>query len=847
MKKCVSMLLAVVLLFTCMFVGPGISASAKTEEARTIAIVFDNSGSMYEDNAGKPIEAWCRATYAMEVFASMLNQGDTLLIYPMHPIKVGNKEYTMEKPFQVSDATQASQIREIYTPKAEGTPIESVDAAIAGLKSKSGKKYLVVLTDGDIFYKNDNALGVESTRKELDTRFQSADVKDMTVMYLGIGADVVMPATPTSDRFVKKQAKNSADTLSMLTEMCNQIFGRDTLPKSRISGNQIEFDISMSKLIVFVQGENVSNLKVTGPSSPVGKQAGSASTKYATAGCGNYPFKVDKTLQGMMVTYTDCAAGTYTVSYSGKATNIEVYYEPDADLNFVFTDAKGNDVDPEALYEGDYKVSFGMKDRRTGKLISSDLLGNPHYEGSYTLNGQETKFTHDGYSGERQVSLKMGDTFDANLTVTYLSGYTITKDSTDFGWPKGGIKVAARPAGDLTLEISGGQESYSIQNLEAGQPFVAKVYYQGKQLTGEELRQVELKWDDNTSNATIESEFVEDHFKLSLHYRDPAKPADTPTGWSEVTVKAFYAAPGSSKAQAQDKLGYTIDADSAPLQLDMLAPDDYIVIKELADSRPITVYLTLGFNKLTAEQFAGVELQVDCNGIEYELTPREQDSAYEIKLLETEGLSEGDYPIRVKAQYTDRIGRVSEAEDSLEVTLSNTALWLKWLIGFLLLLLLILIIWLIMHIKVLPKRAHPSEENTRVKLGTKPDQSADYSGEVSGSQFEIAYSHAGQPALSVTLDGIQPGDDSYLYKGPKGQSIKVDSKNITASPDIQEVRFDSDSFKRNRKTNELERTIKSDDPIILTHGMGVSFSGTVMDAGTPKKFTVTTELDFEKN
>lgn len=845
MKKCVGMLLAVVLLFTCMFMGSGISVSAKTVEARTIAIVFDNSGSMYEDNAGKPIEAWCRATYAMEVFASMLNEGDTLLIYPMHPIKISNKEYTMEKPFQVSDSTQASQIREIYTPKAEGTPIESLDAAIAGLKSKSGKKYLVVLTDGDIFYKNNNALGVDSTRKELDTRFQSKDVGDMTVMYLGIGADVVMPATPSSERFVKKQAKNSADTLSMLTEMCNQIFGRDTLPKSRISGNKIEFDISMSKLIVFVQGENVSNLKVTGSNSPVGKQVSSASTKYATAGCGNYPFKVDKTLQGMMVTYTDCAAGTYTVSYSGKATDIEVYYEPDADLNFVFTDAKGNDVDPEALYEGDYKVSFGMKDRRTGKLISSNLLGNPHYEGSYTLNGQETTFTHDGYSGEIPVSLKMGDTFDANLTVTYLSGYTITKDSTDFGWPKGGIKVAARPAGDLTLEISGGQESYSIQTLETGQPFIAKVYYQGKQLIGEELKKVELKWDDNTSNAAIKSEFAEDHYKLSLHYRDPAKPADTPSGWSEVTVKAFYAAPGSSKAQAQDKFGYTIDADSAPLQLDMLAPDDYIVIKELADSQPITVHLNLGFNKLTAEQFAGVELQVDCGDIKYELTPRAQDSAYEIKLLETDGLSEGDYPIRVKAKYTDQIGRVSEAEDSLEVTLSNTALWLKWLFWLLLLAVLLYIIWRIMHIGALPSVVRQQTNECYMGVtGRNVASGTDFRAKRSGKKVEVKAEYNGNVA-GVALNNVTPAKNSYLITPQHKRKILVKPENVSIIGDVLHADINGVTYSVD-KTGRLVPDDEDAKPFTVTHGASISFDGKLEDGGKTKKFHTDVPLTFKK-
>ena len=57
------------------------NAAKKTEKSYEIAIVFDNSGSMYE-NQGK---SWCRAKYAMEIFASMLNydKGDKLWIYPL--------------------------------------------------------------------------------------------------------------------------------------------------------------------------------------------------------------------------------------------------------------------------------------------------------------------------------------------------------------------------------------------------------------------------------------------------------------------------------------------------------------------------------------------------------------------------------------------------------------------------------------------------------------------------------------------------------------------------------------------------------------------------------------------
>ena len=244
----------------------------------------------------------------------------------------------------------------------------------------------------------------------------------MTVMYLGIGSDVVMPDTEQSEHFGKKQAKNSEDVLSALTDMCNQIFGRDILPQSHISGNNVEFDISMSKLIVFVQGENVSDLKLTGTSGSAGQQLSVTSTKYGTAGCGNYKSEPDTSLQGMMVTYADCAAGSYTIEYTGTPTSIEVYYEPDADLDFVFTDAAGYTVEPNTLYEGEYKVSFGMKDAKTGELISSDLLGKPHYQGSYSINGEKVPFTYDGQSGEVPVTLNVNDTFEAELTITYLSG-----------------------------------------------------------------------------------------------------------------------------------------------------------------------------------------------------------------------------------------------------------------------------------------------------------------------------------------------------------------------------------------------------------------------------------------
>ena len=556
MKKIISLFLTVILLFTCVLVGTTTVYAAKTKSSRGIAIVFDNSGSMYD--AGD--QAWCRATYAMEVFASMLNSGDTLQIYPMHPITVGDKEFTMQNPLQITDAAQASTIREILTKDAGGTPIESIDCAVQGLqKLQTDKKYLVVLTDGGTFSKNGNGLTKDRTKTELDKRIQANASKAMTVMYLGIGSEACVPNTKESEYFIKKQAVNTADVLSMLTDMSNLIFGRDTLPKSRISGKTMEFDISMKKLIVFVQGDNISDLKIKPESGDsVGKLISSQQTKYSTKGAADYKSVADTSLQGMIITYEDCAAGSYNIEYVGIATSVEVYYEPDADLEFVFTDSEGNNVDLNSLYEGEYKVSFGMKDAKTGKLISSDLLGKPHYEGSYTINGEKTNFTHDGQSGEVPIVLKMNDTFEADLTVTYLSGYTISKNSTDFGWPKGGVKVLAPPLGKFDAKLTVSQNYILIKELEQTPEFIVDLTIGGKKLTAEEFDAVTVTVDCGGIAHTVTPKKEDSQYLIKF---EPTK--GIAEGGYRINVDAKYL--DEAGREAQDTATAKVTLSNTPL------------------------------------------------------------------------------------------------------------------------------------------------------------------------------------------------------------------------------------------------------------------------------------------
>ena len=108
MKRLWSLVLAVCVLISGLAVmGPPVSAAEKKTTKKSIAIVYDNSWSMYADDDGKEIKAWCQALYAVEVFASMMNEGDELRVYPMHEIEAGKKKYDQSKPLKINDPKDA--------------------------------------------------------------------------------------------------------------------------------------------------------------------------------------------------------------------------------------------------------------------------------------------------------------------------------------------------------------------------------------------------------------------------------------------------------------------------------------------------------------------------------------------------------------------------------------------------------------------------------------------------------------------------------------------------------------------------------------------------------------------
>lgn len=80
-RKQKAVLFSILLIIITLFTG-FISLADEDLPTRVIHVVYDDSGSMIE-TGGQKVDTWCQAKYAMEVFAALLGEKDTLNIYAM--------------------------------------------------------------------------------------------------------------------------------------------------------------------------------------------------------------------------------------------------------------------------------------------------------------------------------------------------------------------------------------------------------------------------------------------------------------------------------------------------------------------------------------------------------------------------------------------------------------------------------------------------------------------------------------------------------------------------------------------------------------------------------------------
>ncbi len=717
MRRKLSVLLAVLMLLSAVtaFGAKPIEAAEKAQKTRAIAIVYDNSGSMYWDGMNRGGgKWWCQALYAMEVFASMMNEGDSIWIYPMWPVTAQGQSYPQGSPIQITNPKDAPIIRDIETPQAGNTPIQSIEWAYEGLKSMTGdEKWLVVLTDGANFNAPDGPAYGEGdpTRQALEELIQPY-VNDVNVLYLGIGDEASKPNISPGSQFqgMADKAVRSEEILSKLTSMCNMIFGRDEL---QTSGGTVEFDVSMARLIVFVQGDNVSNVDLAG----AGTRGDDLSPRYSEHKStrdsqGSFDGGIDDTLQGVITNFYDAPAGSYTLSYSGSVTSTGVYYEPDVDLVARLVDANGNDVtnNPE-LSPGEYTIEYGLVDGQTGEMTSSDLLGNTHYDVNYTLNGETFSLSTDEKQGTIPVSFGEEDTFKLDdITVEYLSGYRIHKSGDELGWPSGGVTIPKQgpdPAGELAITVSGGTDHYNLSTLEEEEPYTLEFTYDGNKMSADQVATIELDIQSQNAGIAFEPVLDGDHYTVTVHYADEAHPENTECGDVVALIKASYTEPEHETATANAAINFTLDNDVTGLGAKLEMEHERYTLAELDGSQAI-LNLTMGGEPLTDQQMADLNVEVTVADKKGHTIPYtvEKDPAGSRAIItfSKENVKTGNYKIDVTATTKDQIGMDSSASASAKFHVRRFPLWLIFTGIFVILALLAALAWFILSRKVLPKR-----------------------------------------------------------------------------------------------------------------------------------------------
>ncbi len=398
--------------------------------SRTINLVYDDSGSMIRtgtDTGTQYVDTWCQAKYAMEVFAGMLGERETLNIYYMSDYVDGSTTAPPKLSLNGSKdaAVTAANVKKIHdlVTDASDTPFDSVKKAYEDLKKvDSDERWLVVLTDGEF----------NNTSNERVASYFNECVADgkTRVMMLSMGPEAAV-ITPNPDKHIYfEKAENTTDILLKITRICNRIFQSNALNVDE--ANNVSFNIPMSQLIVFAQGKSVS---IDGISPVSGKKINASSnvhvqySKVATTDK-NYPADkvvVADNLNGYVATFnTDFEPGTYKLNVNG-ADNIQVYYKPNVSIvAYLFNEDNEEVTQKDNIVTGTYRLEFGFVNGTNGeKVTDTSLLGKIEYKSSIvnTTSTGETVVT-EAMSGDK-ITIKDGR-LDIDVTARFLEYNTVS-------------------------------------------------------------------------------------------------------------------------------------------------------------------------------------------------------------------------------------------------------------------------------------------------------------------------------------------------------------------------------------------------------------------------------------
>lgn len=340
------------------------SSETDTSPSRAIAIAYDNSGSMVQGTT-----KWCSAKYSLEVLSAMLNPSDTLALY------------TMESPGQklLIDGAEAieqrvQKVHDADLGESDWTEPRAAQEAYDYLLTASGdEKYLIITTDG----KFNKGNGLADVQQVVD----GCAANNITVIYLAIG-DEIEKIDSNVDQGIYVKLASADSILRTMTEVANQVFGRDALPASDmdVSAGKITFQVPMSKIVVFAQGENVQvgDLTCSNGEVQTGQIARVRYSDQPTADVKYGPVEIDSNLQGVVCTFSgEMPKGESAIDISG-ASEVEIYYTPYVAIEVALNDSgieyKLQPGQDNEITAGTYEVAYQFLDPFTNEPLESELL-----------------------------------------------------------------------------------------------------------------------------------------------------------------------------------------------------------------------------------------------------------------------------------------------------------------------------------------------------------------------------------------------------------------------------------------------------------------------------------------
>lgn len=551
LMRTLSVVLVLIFAFPAMSVfATDVSSAEVTKVKRKyeIAVVFDNSGSMYKT------KAWCQAKYAMEIFASMLNydNGDKLSIFPMWEVTTDGKAVPQAPAsvestgsIQIKSQSDVEKISNMYTLNAGDTPITQVTNAYNYLSQITDKtvtdKWLIVLTDGAFTDSEGENMESSLVREQLVSRAANG----IKVQYLGFGSAVSIKDDVSKGFYTK--TSNASTLRKDLVDICNAIFQRSKLEKKYLNGQNLRLDVSMRKLIVFVQGKNaeIVSLKQKNGGKQISKITDSGKIKFSKLGAADYsgaPY--DDSLYGQVVTFNACSVGDYILEYKG-ATNIEIFYEPDVDINIVMK-KDGRVVDPknEKLYPGEYSFEYSVIDRESKKdVTSSPLVDVQNLDCAIEVkNGGKTEKISDYKSGT-PISLEGNDELFFDINGTYLTEYTITTKDNREGFTFDIEPFPEVPEFEIGIDVIQEDNWYTLKERDSWKPIKVGFSVGDQPLTDEQTAKV-------ASEISIEPELpftyeiLPGESAIAVYIAKDENGNDTEpapeSGSYEIEVEAFY-------------------------------------------------------------------------------------------------------------------------------------------------------------------------------------------------------------------------------------------------------------------------------------------------------------------